>query len=66
MPSHEHFLRHAALLEKVHVHEAERHYHHRPAGKVTAVAVGKAVITAKSGELTGTQEVEVVAATPAP
>ncbi len=32
------------------------------AGKVTAVAVGKAVITAKSGELTGTQEVEVVAA----
>lgn len=36
------------------------------AGKVTAVAVGKAVITAKSGELTGTQEVEVVAATPAP
>ena len=36
------------------------------AGKVTAVAVGKAVITAKSGELTGTQEVEVVGAPPAP
>ena len=36
------------------------------AGKVMAVAVGKAVITAKSGELTGTQEVEVVAAVPAP
>lgn len=36
------------------------------AGKVTAVAVGKAVITAKSGELTGTQEVEVVAAVAAP
>ena len=36
------------------------------AGKVMAVAVGKAVITAKSGELTGTQEVEVVAAVAAP
>jgi uncharacterized protein YjdB len=35
------------------------------AGKVTGVAVGKVVITAKSGELTGTQEVEIVAAAPA-
>ena len=36
------------------------------AGKVTGVAVGKAVITAKSGELTGTQEVEILAEGTAP